>query len=82
MIITLGQSSGLALFFHIIKLLIYPVFLAVLIRSLGYSILSRVFPGWNEYDRRITLMTEAASGLFVFSVALLILASLGWYTLT
>jgi len=82
MIAPIASPSGLALFLHILWLLIYPIILVIVLRASWYTLLSRVFWDWKDRDMRITLPVDVSVGLLVFSIGLLILASIGLYTLT
>ena len=51
--VTSGASS-IVLFFHIISLLIYPIFLGFLWRASGYSFL-KMIPNWDSIPLRIRI---------------------------
>lgn len=82
MVLPIGGSSGLVLFFHILSLLIYPIILTLIVRTSGHNILSKCMDNWDTRDTRITVLAETTLGFLLFSTLMLGLASLGWYTLT
>jgi hypothetical protein len=76
------KPQSLTLFFHIISLLLYPVALVFIVRSVGASILGKLINGWENEYLRLRVPVDIALGFFVFTTGLLILGSIGAYTLT
>ncbi len=76
------KPSWLVLFFHILSLLIYPLFLVFLTRSSGFSIISIAIPHWRDVDIRIRVPVEVTIGFLLFTVGLLVLGSIGMYNFT
>jgi hypothetical protein len=74
-------ASTLDLFFHCISFLIYPLFLGLLWRAIGYTSLSWI-DGWRDRDMRIRIGAEMAIGMGIFVVGLLILGATHMLTLT
>jgi hypothetical protein len=72
--------SSVVLFWHILSLLIYPIYLGFLWRATGHTIL-RYIPTWTTIDMRIRIGTEIAIGLAIFSLGLLIIGVIHLYTL-
>lgn len=81
MVVPIWSPSGVVLFFHIISLLIYPIVLTLICRTFWLSVLRKVFSNWEEKDMRISVLVEASIGFLIFSVWLLVLGSIGYYTL-
>jgi hypothetical protein len=76
-----GGASSIVLFWHILSLLVYPIFLAFLWRAVGYSIL-HLLPGWREIILRVRIGAEISVGLALFATGLLILAVFHLFALT
>lgn len=81
MVLQLGGSSALVLFFHIISLLFYPVVLTLIMRASWYTLLTILVQNWSLRDKRITILAETSIGFAIFSTLMLVLGTLGWYTL-
>lgn len=77
-----ATPSSLVLFFHILSLLIYPLFLAILARSVGFSLMNLLPLEWKNEDMCIRVPAEISIGFFVFSTLLLLLAWAFGFTLT
>jgi hypothetical protein len=77
----ISGASSIVLFWHILSLLIYPIFLALLWRAVGYSILNMI-AGWRNIILRIRIGAEISVGLAIFATGLLILGVLHMFTLT
>lgn len=77
----IGGASSIVLFGHIISLLVYPVFLGLLWRAVGYSVL-HLIPGWRDIILRVRIGAEISVGLAVFATGLLIFGILHMFTLT
>jgi hypothetical protein len=58
---------------HSIQLLLYPVFLVFLLRSLGSTIIGVLFKEWKKEVLRIQVLGDIAIGFFIFATGLLIL---------
>ncbi len=76
------KISGITLFIHSIQLLLYPVFLVFLLRSLGSTIIGVLFKEWKKEVLRIQVLGDIAIGFFIFATGLLILWAIGFYNLT
>ncbi len=76
-----GGASSLVLFGHILSLLVYPLFLALLWRAVGYSLL-KWFNWWDDILLRIRIGAEISVGLVIFSSGLLALGFFHAFTLT
>lgn len=76
------KPASLILFFHILSLLIYPLVLTLLVRSAGFSVMSRLPLEWKNEDMRIRVPAEISIGFLIFSTILLILAGIFGFTLT
>ncbi len=77
----IGWASSIVLFGHILSLLVYPVFLALLWRAVGYSIL-HLIPGWKDIILRIRIGAEISVGIVLFVTGLLSFAVFHLFTLT
>jgi hypothetical protein len=75
-------ASGLTLFMHIYKLLLYPLALICIVRSVGFSFASLLHRHWRDIDIRLRLGAEISLGFVFFTLGLLILWSLWLYTLS
>ena len=75
-----GWASSFVLFWHVLSLLIYPIFLIFLWRALGYSILKWI-KWWNDIDIRIRIWAELSIWLVIFSSWLLLIGALHIFTL-
>lgn len=64
--------SSVTLFIHILSLLIYPLILVLLTRSVGYTLLHFIFQDWRKEDMRIRVIIEISLGFLIFSSFLLI----------
>lgn len=76
-----GWASSFVLFWHVLSLLIYPLFLAFLWRAIWYSIL-KFIKWWNDIALRIRIGAEISIWLAVFSSWLIIIGALHIFTLT
>ena len=76
------RVSGVTLFLHAIQLLIYPIFLVFLARSLGSTLIGIVFKEWKYEPLRMQFLGDIALWFFVFVTGLLILWGTGYYNLT
>ncbi len=76
-----GGASSIVLFGHIISLLVYPIFLVFLWRTVGYSVL-RWIPSWDDIVLRIRIGAEISVGLALFATGLLIFGIFHMFTLT
>ena len=76
-----GGASSIVLFWHILSLLVYPIFLAFLWRSVGYSVLNMI-PEWKNIILRIRIGAELSVGLAIFATGLLMLGVFHMFTLT
>ena len=83
---TLPEAQGLrwwvVLFIQIIGYLIYPFFLILLSRALGYSILINFLNKWNLEDIRLRLLVESWIGFCIISTIFLFLWLLWIFTFT
>ncbi len=77
----IGGASSIVLFWHIISLLVYPVFLAFLWRSVGYSVLKWI-PSWDNIVLRVRIGAELSVGITLFTMGLLILGVFHMFTLS
>lgn len=75
-----GWASSFVLFWHVLSLLVYPIFLIFLWRALGYSILKWI-KWWNDIDIRIRIWAELSIWLVIFSSWLLLIGALHIFTL-
>lgn len=71
-------SSGIV-FFHILSLLVFPLFLVFLFRAIGASMLYW-WQAWQQYPLRLRVPIETTLGLGIFSTGLLLLGGTGNYT--
>lgn len=76
-----GGASSIVLFWHILSLLVYPIFLAFLWRAVGYSVLKWV-GSWDSIVLRVRIGAELSVGLAIFATGLLILGVFHIFTLT
>lgn len=76
------KASSLTLFFHVISLLLYPIALVFIVRGVGASILGKLVENWESEKLRLRVPVDIAIGFFVFTTGLLILGSVGVYSLT
>ena len=72
--------STITLFSHILTLLVYPIFLAFLWRAVGYSVLKYIH-WWDLIPLRIRIGGETSIGLWIFATGLLLIGTLGYFTL-
>ena len=70
------------LFFHICQLLLYPMLLIFITRSVWYSLISILIKEWKDIDIRLRVPAEITLGFFIFVIGLLIIGSIGLYTLS
>jgi hypothetical protein len=77
----IGWASSIVLFGHILSLLVYPVFLTLLWRAVGYSAL-HLIPGWKDIILRIRIGAEISVGIVLFVTGLLSFAVFHLFTLT
>lgn len=75
------KPSWIILFIHIIELLLYPLILVLLTRSAGLTTLMTYMPSWRDIDMRLRVPAEITIGFFIFTIGLLIIGSLGMFTL-
>ncbi len=78
---TTVPPSGIVLFWHILELLLYPLFLIFLTRNVGFTFAFLTVPKWREIDMRIRVPVEISLGFIVFTFGLLIIGELGQYNL-
>lgn len=74
-------ASSITLFGHIISLLVYPVFLIFLWRTVGFSILKWI-SWWDLIPLRIRIGAEISIGLGLFATGLLIIGVLDFFTIS
>lgn len=76
------SPSSIILFTHSLWLLLYPILLVVIVRSLWATILNQIIEGWKNEPLRLRFPVEVTSGFFLFSSSLLMMGCVGLYTLT
>ena len=74
-------ANWLTLFIHICTLLIYPLFLILITRSLGFSIAHILLNTWKDIDIRLRIPAEITLWFIVFVTGLILIWSLWFYTL-
>ena len=78
---TVLAYGGLATFFFIIRLLLYPLILTLISRSLGYTLLDSFFREWKNEEFRLRLPTETAVWFWVLSLLFLVLGIFSLFSL-
>lgn len=74
-------ASAMTLIWHIITLLVYPIFLAFLWRAVGFSALKYIW-WWSTFDLRVRIGAEISIGILIFSSLLLLIWAFGMLNLT
>jgi hypothetical protein len=77
-----ASPASMSLFVHILSLLLYPIVLIFLSFGTGSYILWKLIPEWDTIKYRIQFPINIAIGLLIFTTGLLILGSVGQYTLS
>ena len=75
-------ANWLTLFIHICELLIYPIFLIFITRSLGFTLIKMAMPSWNDTDIRLRVSAEITVWFIIFVIGLLMIGSIWYYNFT